>query len=290
MNVLIDLIKLSRPHQWSKNIFVFAGIIFGHAWNDPDMLLRVFAAAAGFSLLSSSIYVLNDIIDREQDALHPKKKHRPLAAGRLTTITASIWGISIALIGLGIGYWVSLEAFYLLITYSIINIAYTFYFKHQVIIDVFFISAGFMLRILVGTIGIDIPPSQWLVLCGLMVTLFLGFTKRRAEILAMGENKAMTRNVLEHYSPILLDKMIGITASGVIMSYALYTMNENTIKIHGTENLIYTIPFVMYGIFRYIFLLHHQSAGTDTANDLKQDIPTIIAVFGWVVSTIWIIG
>jgi len=290
MNTLIDLIKLSRPHQWVKNVFVFTGFIFGHAWGDMDMLLRVCVAAAGFSLMASSVYVLNDIVDREQDARHPKKKNRPLAAGRLSVELAAFWGVGLAVIGLSIGYWVSLEVFFMLLTYSIMNVAYSLYFKHKVLIDVFIISAGFMLRILAGTLGLGIPPSQWLVLCGLMITLFLGFAKRRAELITMGEDKSSSRKVLEHYSPVLLDKMIGITASGVIMSYSLYTMSPDTMRIHGTEYLIYTVPFVMYGIFRYIYLLHHQSGGTDTAHDLKRDPWMILAVLSWLASTLWLIS
>ena len=178
----------------------------------------------------------------------------------------------------------------ILVGYVLMNLAYSLRLKHVVILDVFIISTGFMLRILAGTLGVGIPPSQWLLLCGLMVTLFLGFTKRRAEIIALTEDKTAHRKVLEHYSPVLLDKMIGITASGVIMSYSLYTMNADTIRIHGTTNLIYTVPFVMYGVFRYIYLLHHQSRGGDTAHDLVRDPHLFVVVGAWLIVTMLLIA
>jgi 4-hydroxybenzoate polyprenyltransferase len=170
------------------------------------------------------------------------------------------------------------------------NLAYSLRLKHVVILDVFIIATGFMLRILAGTLGVDIPPSQWLLLCGLMGTLFLGFTKRRAEIITLVEDKSSHRKVLEHYSPTLLDMMTGITAAGLIMSYSLYTMNADTIRIHGTANLIYTVPCLMYGVFRYIYLTHHQSWGGDPSHDLIRDPHLLVVVGAWLVATIWLIS
>jgi len=287
---LASFVKLMRPHQWTKNAFVFTGLIFSHSWGNPELLLRVIVAAIGFSLMASSVYILNDIVDREQDAKHPKKKNRPLASGSITVPVATMLGVVLAITGLGLGYWVSHLVCLILLAYSVMNLAYSFYLKHKVLLDVFVIAAGFMLRIMAGTVGVGIPPSQWLVLCGLMVTLFLGFTKRRAEIITMGDGKSSHRLVLEHYSSVLLDKMIGITASGMIMSYSLYTTSPETIRIHGTEHLIYTVPFVMYGVFRYIYLLHHQKGGTDTAHDLARDPWLLASVVGWLSSTLWLIA
>lgn len=291
MSRLTDFVKLMRPHQWTKNAFVFTGLVFSHSWGNTELMLRVSVAAIGFSLVASSVYILNDIVDREQDAKHPKKKNRPLATGSITVLAAAGLGMILAITGLGIGYWVSHLVFLILAAYSLMNLAYSFYLKHKVLLDVFVIAAGFMLRIMAGTIGVGIAPSQWLELCGLMVTLFLGFTKRRAEIITMGEGKSSShRLVLEHYSPALLDKMIGITASGMIMSYSLYTTSPETIRIHGTEHLIYTVPFVIYGVFRYIYLLHHQNGGTDTAHDLARDPWLLASVVGWLSFTLWLIA
>ena len=290
MNNLSDLIRLMRPHQWVKNSFVFTGLIFGHFWGDSALVAKVIGAALAFSLVSSSVYVLNDLLDRKADAVHPKKCKRPLAAGRVTVTAAIVLGILLLCSGLSLAWWVSASAFAMIAGYGVLNIAYSIHLKHVVLIDVFIIAAGFMLRIMVGTLGVGIPPSQWLVLCGLMITLFLGFSKRRAEVLTLGEDNAVHRKVLEHYSPVLLDKMIGITASGVIMSYSLYTMSPDTIRIHHTANLIYTVPFVIFGVFRYIYILHHQNKGTDTAHDIVRDPWLIGAVACWLAATLAVIA
>ena len=279
-----------RPHQWVKNAFVFTGLLFGHAWHDPGLVARVLVVFGAFCLVSSAVYVFNDIVDLEQDRLHPAKCKRPLAAGQVGLSAAAVLAALLAVSGLALAYGASPMAPLILLGYALMNVAYTLRLKHVVILDVFIIATGFMLRILAGTLGVGIAPSQWLLLCGLMVTLFLGFTKRRAEIIALNEDKAAHRKVLEHYSPVLLDKMIGITAAGLIMSYSLYTMNPDTIRIHGTANLIYTVPFVMYGVFRYIYLLHHHSRGGDTAHDLVRDPHLLVAVGAWLLVTILLIA
>jgi len=287
---MLALFRLMRPHQWVKNAFVFVGLFFGHAWHDPEKVVHVLFAFAAFCMISSAVYVFNDIIDVEQDRHHPKKRNRPLASKQVSIIAAALLAGLLVLLGLGLAYAASLIALVILMGYAIMNIVYSLRLKHVVILDVFIIATGFMLRILSGTIGIGIAPSQWLLLCGLMVTLFLGFTKRRAEILTLKEDsQSAHRKVLEHYSPVLLDKMIGITATGLIMSYSLYTVSPDTIRIQGTSNLIYTVPFVMYGVFRYIYLLHHQSRGSDTAHDLVRDIHLVGAVSIWMAVTILLI-
>lgn len=290
MKKLSELLRLMRPYQWVKNLFVFTGLLFGHAWHDPHLVTQAVIAFIAFCLASSAIYTFNDIIDLEQDKQHPKKCHRPLASGQVSISTAILLAALLGVSGLVLAYAASPVVFIILLGYALMNIAYSLRFKHVVILDVFIIATGFMLRILAGTLGIGIPPSQWLLLCGLMVTLFLGFTKRRAEIIALADDKTAHRKVLEHYSPVLLDKMIGITAAGLIMSYSLYTMNPDTIRIHGTPNLIYTVPFVMYGVFRYIYLLHHQSRGGDPSHDLVRDPHLFIVVGAWLVTTILLIA
>ena len=289
MRKLFDLLRLMRPHQWIKNTFVFTGLLFGHAWHDPNLVTLVVVAFIAFCLVSSTVYIINDIVDLEQDRHHPKKTRRPLASGQVSVTAAVILAAVLGTLGLGLAYGASKTVVVILVAYALMNIAYSLRLKHVVILDVFIIATGFMLRILAGTLAVGIPPSQWLLLCGMMVTLFLGFTKRRAEIMALAEDKAAHRKVLEHYSPVLLDKMIGVTAAGLIMSYSLYTMNPDTIRIQGTSNLIYTVPFVMYGVFRYIYLLHHQSKGADTAHDLVRDPHLFIVVGAWLAATLWLI-
>ena len=290
MKKLFDLMRLMRPHQWVKNAFVFTGLLFGHAWHDAYLVMQVMLAFAAFCLVSSAVYISNDMVDLEQDRRHPRKGQRPLAAGQVGISAAVMLAALLGVLGLVLAYSASPAVLSILAGYALMNIAYSLWLKHVVILDVFIIATGFMLRILAGTLGVGIPPSQWLLLCGLMVTLFLGFTKRRAEIIALTDDKNAHRKVLEHYSPVLLDKMIGITAAGLIMSYSLYTMNPDTIRIHGTANLIYTVPFVMYGVFRYIYLLHHQSRGGDPSHDLVRDPHLLVVVGTWLIATILLIA
>jgi 4-hydroxybenzoate polyprenyltransferase len=291
MNKPRDLIRLLRPQHWVKSGFVFVGLLFGHVWGDTALVWRVLAAAAGFSLVSSCIYVLNDLADCEADRKHPVKRLRPLAAGRVSLNAAIVLAMTSGVLGGVLGYYASPLVAGLLAIYGVMNIAYTLRLKRVVILDVFIIAAGFMLRILAGTSGVGIPPSQWLLLCGLMLTLFLGFVKRRAE-LGEGEEggKSVQRKVLRDYSPALLDHMITVAAAGIIMSYSLYTVSADTIAMHGTTHLIATVPLVMYGVFRYIFLLHARRQGEDPAREVMRDPHLIVTFAAWLGLTLWLIA
>lgn len=290
MNTSINLIKLMRPRQWVKNCFVFMGMLFANAWHDRLMLTRVLMSAAAFSLVASGVYVINDLLDREQDANHPQKKHRPLAAKTVTPGVAMALMIVLWTLGLVVGYVVSVRVLLILMAYVLINVGYSFGLKHIVLLDVFLLASGFMLRIVAGTTGVGIAPTQWLLLCGLMVALFLGFAKRRAELYASVDGGTGSRRVLASYQPVLLDKLIVITATCVILTYSLYTMSEQTIRIHHTESLIYTVPFVMYAIFRYIYSLHNQSMGSDPALEIFRDYHILAAIVGWLVLSLWLIA
>lgn len=290
MSKAASLVRLMRPKQWVKNLFVFTGLLFSHAWGDVALVTKVLAAAAGFSLVASAIYIINDLADREADRRHPVKRHRPLASGAVSARTALALAAVLAIGGAVLGAFASITVLWLLAVYAVINLAYSAGLKQVVILDVFIIAAGFMLRILAGTVGVDIPPSQWLLLTGLLITLFLGFAKRRAEWQTAGEEGASQRKVLEHYGPELLDHMITVTAAGVVMSYSLYTMSAETVVRHGTPNLIYTVPFVLYGIFRYIYLLHHRQRGEDPAAELLLDPHLALTFLAWLVTTIWLIA
>lgn len=289
MNQLIDLFHLMRPHQWVKNGFIFIGLLFGHAWDNFFLTLQVIAAAIAFSFISSGVYIVNDIVDLENDRQHPTKKNRPLANGKVSVSAAIFLAIVSLIVGISLGIWVSLWVSLFLFIYILINLGYSFYLKNIVILDIFLIAAGFMLRILTGTVGVGIPPSQWLLLCGFMVALFMGLIKRRSEIIFLSEEKSLHRKVLGDYSPVLLDKMISISAAGVIMSYSLYTMSSETIRIHRTDKLIYTVPIILYGIFRYIYLLHHQGKGGDPSLELVLDPHVIITICVWFFTVLWLI-
>jgi 4-hydroxybenzoate polyprenyltransferase len=290
MYYIIHLIKLMRPHQWAKNLFVFTGLVFGHAWTDTALVQSVVLAAVAFSLLSSGVYIVNDIVDIESDRQHPKKKHRPLAAGNIAVSLASAWASALVASALVIGYLVSVDVVWLLLVYLLLNAGYSAGLKQVPVLDVFLIASGFMLRILVGTEGVGIPPSQWLLLCGLMITLFLGFTKRRAEMMIADEAGKHARKVLQQYDATLLDSFIAITATSTVIAYSLYTVNAETVRIHGTANLIYTVPFVVYGMFRYILRLHLHRRGEDPAKELITDPHIVATVLAWVIVVVWLIS
>ena len=279
------LLKLMRPHQWVKNGFVFVGVLFGHAWAVPELAGAALAAAGAFCLVASAVYIVNDFADRERDRVHPKKRHRPLASGAVTPAVAL--GAAALLAGAGAALAAAAGPIVLALVagYAALNAAYTFALKSVVILDVFVIAAGFILRILAGTLGIGIAPSQWLLVCSLFLTLFLGFTKRRSELLSVGEDFLIHRKALLHYNAQLLDKMIGVCAAAALMSYSLYTMSPATVQAHGTENLIYTIPFVAYGMFRYLYLLHAHHAGADASRELARDPHLAATLAGWTALT-----
>jgi HAD superfamily hydrolase (TIGR01490 family) len=281
----LDYLRLMRPHQWVKNAFVFIGVVFGHAWNVPEFMVAALLAAAAFSVVSSAIYIVNDYADRERDRLHPTKRHRPLAAGRVSPRIALGLAAGLALAGATLAFNAGGLVLAIVAAYALMNLGYSFLLKNIVILDVFVIAAGFLLRILAGTVGIGIAPSKWLLVCGLFLTLFLGFTKRRSELLAVTGEFIIHRKALLSYNPALLDKMIGISAGAALMSYSLYTMSPETVREHGTASLIYTIPFVVYGMFRYLYLLHAKQAGSDTSKDLLRDPHLVITVGCWCLAT-----
>jgi 4-hydroxybenzoate polyprenyltransferase len=290
MTATLNLIRLLRPKQWVKSLFVFVGLLFGHAWGDSHLVWRVVAAAVGFALVSSCVYILNDIADRDADRKHPRKRQRPLAQGSVSLNAAIALAVCVGVVGGVLGYYASPTVAAMLAVYGLMNIAYSLGLKRVVILDVFIIAAGFMLRLLAGTSGVGIPPSQWLLLCGLMLTLFLGFVKRRAELGDETDDKAVQRKVLRDYSTTLLDQMITIAAAGIIMSYSLYTLSAETIEKQGTALLMLTVPFVIYGVFRYLFLLHQHQQGEDPAGEALQDPHLLVTVILWLATTLWLIA
>jgi 4-hydroxybenzoate polyprenyltransferase len=288
-----SVIKLARPHQYLKNGFVLLGPLFAHQW-DLATLTQAAMAFLAFCAMASAVYVLNDIMDIEADRAHPVKCKRPLPSGAISIGMAKnllvLLIVGSVILSLLASTWVTL----FVLTYFIINIFYSWHLKHVVILDVFLISSGFMLRILAGTVGLGITPSAWLLLCGLMVTLFLGFAKRRAELLMIeateGTSNGLTRRVLDDYSPEMLEQFIAVTAACTIIAYGLYTVSPQTVAIHGSNNLIYTLPFVVYGIFRYLYLLHRRAKGNDTAKDLVQDRHLLVTVVAWIFTTLWVLS
>jgi len=284
-----------RPHQWIKNGFVFVGLVFGHAWKDAGLVAEVLTLFAAFCLVSSAVYVMNDVADRDADRLHPAKRSRPLAQGEVGVRWAVTLCVALALAGLALAAAVSLPALLIAAAYVGLNFAYSAGLKHVAILDVFMISGGFMLRILAGTAGVGITPSKWLLLCGLMLTLFLGFGKRRAELLALTGNgnsngAAGERSALEGYSRALLDRLIMVSVAGAAIGHALYTVDAETIALHGTDRLILTVPFVLYGLFRYLQVVYTKGGGGDPAWELLHDPHLIAATAGWLGATGWVLA
>jgi len=284
-----ELLRLMRPYQWIKNVFVFAGVLFGGELTDADLVLRAFAAFVGFSLISSAVYVINDLSDRERDRLHPVKRLRPLAAGTVSAPAAIVLAGTLLAFGTAIAWSASPWVLAAVLLYVFLNGTYSAGLKHVVILDVFMIAAGFMLRLLAGTAGLGIPPSHWLLLCGMMVSLFMGFAKRRSELSSSIEGEYGHRRVLESYTPALLDAMIAVTATSVVITYSLYTMSPDTVLIHGTDKLIYTVPFVLFGLFRYLFLLYRRTGGEDPSRELVRDPSILTAASLWLAVTAWLL-
>ena len=296
MSTVAALWRLMRPYQWVKNGFVLVGLIFSHGWSDHELALRVWLLFAGFCLVSSGVYVLNDIMDRHADRAHPHKRERPVASGEVSVRVALAWALLLGVSGLLCAFTVSMTAAVIVLGYIVINVAYSAGLKHVAILDVFLIAAGFMLRLLAGTLGVGIEPSRWLLGCGLMLTLFLGFAKRRAELVSLAPEGngsqgvvAPQRRSLENYSPALLNPLIGICAAGSAIGYALYTMDAQTVAVHGTDKLIWSLPFVLYGLFRYLYAIYARGAGADAARDVLRDPHLLGALLGWLVLSLLLI-
>lgn len=286
-NTFKAMLQLIRPWQWIKNMFVFVGLLF--STNAQAFYVNVLIAAVAFCLVSSAVYVLNDFFDREHDRKHPSKCRRPLASGRVTLPVAGLLFGALLLGGLFLGYRVSGVALGILVLYVLQNIVYSKGFKRIVIIDVFIIATGFMLRLFMGTWGVGITPSNWLILCGTMIALFIGFGKRWAELNKLMAGAPSYRPVLKQYSPALLNQLVGITAGGVILTYSLYTLDPVTIALHQTDNLIYTVPLVIYGVFRYLYLIHAGEGG-EPSKLVLRDKHLIVVVLLWFVSVSWILN
>jgi 4-hydroxybenzoate polyprenyltransferase len=278
-----------RPQQWIKNFFVFAPLVFSGRLFHPDDLLLTVEGFLLFSLLASGVYIFNDLADLENDKLHPLKSKRPLPAGNLT-VGAARWASAILIGGsVACAFLLSIAFGTALALYAFLNILYSLRLKDVVILDVMTISAGFVLRVVSGALLIQVGASEWLIICTVLLSLFLGFSKRRHEITVLESHANEHREVLQHYSPYFLDQMIGIVTASTVMSYALYTISEETVKKFGTDHLIYTVPFVLYGIFRYLYLVHKKVEGGNPTKLALTDRPLLANMLLWIVAVSFII-
>ena len=272
----VALLRLLRPHQWLKNGFVLAGLLFGRLWQQTDVVQLALWSMAAFCLASSSVYVLNDWLDRHADAQHPRKRYRPLASGVISGPAALTTGL-VCLAGAA---WLAAQTtglfMGLLGTYLLLNVGYTLKLKHVPVVDVFIIAAGFMLRLLAGTWAIGIQPSHWLLLTGLFVTLFLGFSKRRAESF---HEVSQQRAVLSDYPPAFLDLCMGVTLTATLLTYSLFATAPDALERHGPR-LWMTIPLVVFGALRYVYQVHRGQA-EDFARDLLRDRWIVFSAVAW---------
>ncbi len=288
-SLLLDLLICLRPYQWVKNGIVFGGLVFSHSMMEGRAVQLSVMAFVVFCLASSGIYILNDLHDLKEDRQHPAKRLRPIAAGRLNSGLAGI----VCLLLLGISVWAGLKIQTgfggVLIAYVVLNLAYTFALKYAMVVDVMAVAVGYVLRAVAGAVVIGVTASPWLILCTLMLAVLIGFGKRRGELTLLQEGAENHRRSLKGYSVPLLDLMMAIAAASVVMTYALYTLATETTARFGTSGLVLTAPSVMYGVFRYLYLVQKRNEGGDPSRLLMTDLPTLINVAIWFVIVCFIV-
>jgi 4-hydroxybenzoate polyprenyltransferase len=287
--VLGALIVSLRPRQWTKNLLVFAGLIFSRGLHEPTLVARATLAFALFCLLSGGVYLINDVLDAERDRAHPQKRHRPVASGRLPVGVAVTAGVVLLLGASAAALLLSWRFGLVALTYVALLTAYSTGLKHMVIVDTLIIAGGFVLRALAGVVVLGIEMSYWLLLCTILLALFLTFGKRRHELLALEGGATDHRPILSEYSPELLDQMIAVVTASTLMAYALYTMAPETHARLGTTRLPLTIPLVLYGIFRYLYLLYRRDLGGNPSEHLLTDRALMVAVALWGLTVVLIL-
>lgn len=273
------VLETMRPKQWSKNTFVFAGLLFSGTVTDGDKVLAAITVAIAFCLVSGATYLLNDAVDAEGDRHNERTKNRPIARGDLSVAVALASAALATVAGIALAALVNWESLAVLVGYVVLQLAYSNYLKHVLFIDVMAIAAGFVLRAAAGGVAVDVAISSWLLLCTGLLAVFLGFTKRRGEAVALGGGVQPNRRVLESYSVGLLDELIAVVTPTTVVAYALYAVTGA-----ATDWMLLTVPFVMYGIFRVLFLIHHRAGVTDEpAVVVWRDRPLLGCVVAWVV-------
>ncbi len=288
------LIQELRPRQWTKNLLLFAGVLFSQQAGHPELLLRAAGGFLAFSLLAGAVYLLNDLRDVEQDRMHPKKRKRPIASGRLSPTVAWVAAAVLLVIVWELSTWLGLQFSVVAVAYLLMNFAYSHGLRDQVLLDVFFIALGFVLRAIAGVellrpLSPETALSPWLLVCTFFGALFLALAKRRREMANAGEDAGRRRAVLAHYTPALLDGLLVVSAASSIMSYALYTIWPATVAKFNTEALLYTVPFVTYGIFRYLYLVRASESTEDPSHVLLTDRPLIVCVLLYLLTVIVIL-
>ncbi|MBP6705392.1 MAG: decaprenyl-phosphate phosphoribosyltransferase [Vicinamibacteria bacterium] len=282
-------LRALRPHQWTKNLLVFAALLFSKHLFEPEPFFRASLAFVAFCGLAGAVYLWNDVADIERDRLHPRKKLRPLAAGELSIRAATLGALSLVVLALSLSFWLDARLGLCAASYLALNLAYSFGLKHVVILDVLCISLGFVLRALAGGYAIDVPVTEWLLVLALLLALFLALAKRRHEITSLSESATGHRAILAEYSPYLIDQMTSVVTASVVTAYAFYTLSPETVQKFGTAKLSWTLPLVLYGIFRYLYLVHQKERGDSPTDMLLTDRPLLATVALWVALVIAIV-
>ncbi|MDF2545619.1 MAG: phosphoribose diphosphate--decaprenyl-phosphate phosphoribosyltransferase [Anaerosolibacter sp.] len=282
--IISGLLKTMRPKQWTKNLLVFAGLIFSNNLFDYGLLGTTGLGFLLFCMFSGSVYIINDIIDLEKDRAHPKKRKRPIASGLVSVRQAVFFLIILFVTTVIVSFQLNTIFAYLGIAYFALITLYSFHLKHIVILDVMTIAVGFVLRAVAGAVLVDVRISPWLLLCTILLSMFLALHKRKSEMKLVANGQKTTRKILEEYTPELIDDMLHIVTSSTVMAYSLYTFNS-----HNSIYMMATIPFVIYGIFRYQYIAHTKDMGETPELVLLNDKPLIIDILLWVVSCVGIL-
>jgi 4-hydroxybenzoate polyprenyltransferase len=280
------LLASLRPEQWTKNLLVLAGVVFGGRLLEPSAVGLALAAFAVFCALSGAVYLFNDVADRTADQRHPLKRERPIASGQLPVSAAVATGVLLGTAGVGVAVWLSTSFGLVAATYLGSLLLYSLALKHVVILDVLMIAGGFVLRAVGGAVVVNVPIGHWLLVCTTLLALFLALSKRRHELVLLADGATDHRRILEEYSPYLLDQMIGVVTSSTLIAYTVYATSPDTAARLGTGKLGLTIPFVLYGIFRYLYLVHQKRGGGSPAAMLLTDRPLLGCVALWGASVI----
>jgi 4-hydroxybenzoate polyprenyltransferase len=277
----VNLVRSLRPRQWTKNLIVFFGLIFGERLLDPSAVAQAAMAFAVFCALSGVVYLINDIRDRDADRRHPVKSRRPIASGALSPAAAAGAAAALGLTAVVVAFVLSRAFGAVAIAYVALLSVYSAWLKHMVILDVLTLAGGFVLRAYAGVVVIQVEFSHWLLLLTLLSALFLALSKRRAELVTLAADASGHRRSLAEYSPYLLDQMIGVVTACTLLAYAFYTIDAETVRKFGTDRLLWTVPFPLYGIFRYLYLVHQREGGGDPSETLLTDRPIQLCVVLW---------
>jgi 4-hydroxybenzoate polyprenyltransferase len=285
----LNLLRSLRPSQWTKNLIVFAALIFGQRLLDPTAVMTSVAAFAIFCALSGVVYLLNDVADRQADRQHPTKRHRPIASGAVPVSLAIGTAAVLAFVSLTAAYMLRTGFGVIATAYVLLLASYSGPLKHMVIIDVLTISIGFVLRAAAGALAIGVEIGHWLLIVTILLALFLALSKRRHELVLLADGATNHRRILQEYSPYLLDQMISVVTASTLVAYAFYTVSPEVIQKFGTDKLGLTLPFPLYGIFRYLYLVHQKEGGGSPADMLLNDRPLLACVALWGIAVVLII-